>query len=812
MYFFQSLISWGRDCCGIPADDTVADDGQTDTLTVAIAGNPNSGKTTLFNALTGARQKIGNWHGVTVERKEGGFDHAGSRISVIDLPGVYALTVMAGTDAIDERIGRDCILSGEADVLVNIVDATNLERNLCLTAHLVEMRVPMVVALNMTDVAARLGIDIDAALLARRLGCPVVPMVASKGKGIAELKAALQEVATTKTLPTARPEYDPPIEQAIARLQEATTDVAKNRDLDARWLAVKLLEGEGIARREMQGADEPLLAEVLSRLYGDSAEEPDTLIAEERIACAHRLVRDVIKHHAPIGRTLSDRVDQVVLHNIAGPIIFLFVIYLMFLFTINLAGAFIDFFDLAFGTVFVKGTRVVMQAGGAPAWMIVLLADGVGGGIRIVSTFIPIIGFLYLFLSALEDSGYMARAAFLTDRFMRAVGLPGKAFVPLIVGFGCNVPAIMAARTLDNPHDRIVTVLMAPFMSCGSRLAVYALFAAAFFPTGGQNMVFALYVIGITAAILTGMAVKRTILLGDSMPFVMELPAYHLPSLKGVLINTLNRLKAFVSGAVKIIVGVVVILSFLNAMGTDGTFGGKSGDQSALSAIGRTIVPMFSPMGISSDNWPATVGIFTGIFAKEAVVGTLDALYTGLAQSEEAAAQQALGAGHSTGGFDFLGDLEKAIMTVPRNISGLAGAFLDPLGMSVGDIEKIDVAAAQQGVGKGTFGAMVQRFDGRIGAFAYLLFILLYTPCMASMGTIAREVGGKWATFIALWTFGFAYSAAVGTYQLATFMRHPVASIVWLCVIATAVFAAFTGLRIVGSIQARQDSFETGDD
>jgi len=562
----------------------------------------------------------------------------------------------------------------------------------------------------------------------------------------------------------------------------------------------------------VQDEAEPVLSEILSQFDGDEDDDLDILIAEGRFACASLMVRDVVQRHTHPARTLSDRIDRLVLHWLAGPAIFLVVIYLMFLFTINLAGAFIDFFDIAFGTVFVEGTRAVMQAGGAPVWMIVLLADGVGGGVRIVSTFIPIIGFLYFFLSALEDSGYMARAAFLTDRFMRAMGLPGKAFVPLIVGFGCNVPAIMATRTLDQSRDRIVTVLMAPFMSCGSRLAVYALFAAAFFPTGGQNMVFALYLIGISAAVLTGMAVKRTILLGDVTPFVMELPAYHVPSLKGVLINTLYRLKAFVSGAVKIIVAVVVILSFLNSLGTDGSFGSQNSAKSTLSAIGRTIVPMFEPMGISSDNWPATVGIFTGIFAKEAVVGTLDALYTGLAQSESAASKQMLGMRPSSDEFDFLDGLGRAFMTIPENISGLAGAFTDPLGINVGDIASTEAAATQQGVEKGTFGAMVQRFDGRIGAFAYLLFILLYTPCMASMGTIVREVGGKWATFIAFWTFGFAYSAAVGTYQLATFSRHPVASVVWVCVIAAAVFAAFTGLRIAGGIHARQTPAGAGDD
>ena len=807
MNLFRSFKSMGRDCCDTSGDQTVIADSPANAYTIAIVGNPNCGKTTLFNALTGARQKVGNWPGVTVDRKAGRFSDGGQTVTVIDLPGIYSLAVMPGTDAIDERIGRDYILSGEPDVIVNIVDATNLERHLYLTVQLLEMQVPMVVALNMTDVAEQLGVEVDTELLAKRLGCPVVPMAASQGFGVDEIRVALRAAAKSLTPPSMRPDYGTMIEPAIARLEKVSGSIAEERGLDSRWLAVKLLEGEGIARRVTQGAADLVLSSVVSEFQSAGAEDADVLIADGRFSYANGTAREAVRRRGHMARTLSDRIDRLILHRWAGPAIFLAVIYMMFLFTINLAGAFIDFFDIAFGTVFVEGTRAVMRAGGAPMWLTVLFADGVGGGIQIVATFIPIIGFLYLFLSALEDSGYMARAAFLTDRFMRAVGLPGKAFVPLIVGFGCNVPAIMAARTLDQARDRIVTVLMAPFMSCGARLAVYALFAAAFFPSGGQNVVFALYLIGIAAAVLTGMAVKRTVLMGDVTPFIMELPAYHVPSLKGVLINTWNRLKSFVFGAGKIIVAVVVILSFLNSLGTDGSFGNQDSEKSSLSAIGRTIVPVFEPMGINDDNWPATVGIFTGIFAKEAVVGTLNALYSGLAESN-----QAPDAAGPAGDFDFLGGLGDAALSIPKNIAGLAGAFLDPLGIDIGDVSSTETAAEEQGVDTGTFGAMVQRFDGRIGAFVYLLFILLYTPCVAAMGTIAREIGARWATFVAFWTFGFAYGASVGTYQLVTFAQHPATSMVWLVVIVVAAFAALTGLRIAGGFYARRAPAGAGDD
>ncbi len=804
MNLFRPLQLAGRNCCD-PADENgpIAD-SPTDSYTIAIVGNPNCGKTTLFNVLTGAHQKVGNWPGVTVDRKAGKFREKGRTVSVIDLPGVYSLAVIPGTDAIDERIGRDYILSGEPDVIVNIVDATNLERHLYLTAQLLEMQVPMVVALNMTDIAKQMGIEVDAAALAKRLGCPVVSMVAAEGKGVAELKVAVNSIVRDSALPSGRVDYGPVIEPALARLFKVVSGVAEHKGLDARWLSVKLLEGEGIARRVTQGAADLLLSSLISEFEKVGAEDPDVLIADGRFGFAHQIAREVVRRRGHVTRTLSDRIDRFVLNRWLGPVLFFAVIYGMFLFTINLGGAFIDFFDIAVGVLFVDGTRTVLEAMSMPEWLVVLLADGVGGGIQIVATFIPIIGFLYLFLSVLEDSGYMARAAFLTDRFMRSVGLPGKAFVPLIVGFGCNVPAIMAARTLDNARDRIVTVLMAPFMSCGARLAVYALFAAAFFPSGGQNIVFALYIIGIAAAVVTGVIVKRTILLGEPTPFIMELPAYHVPRLRDVCIHAWNRLKTFIFGAGKVIVIVVVIMSFLNSLGTDGTFGNQDSDKSTLSAIGRVIVPVFEPMGIESDNWPATVGIFTGIFAKEAVVGTLNALYSGLAESEEVAA-----GAEADGGSSLLAGLGEAVMSIPENFVGLAAAITDPLGLDIGDVSSTDVAAEEQGVSTGTFGAMAERFNGGIGAFAYLLFILLYTPCVAAMGAIVREVGGRWATFVGLWTFGFAYAAAVATYQAGTFAAHPTESILALGAVALGFIGAIAGLRIAGQISQRIEMNKT---
>jgi ferrous iron transport protein B len=386
----------------------------------------------------------------------------------------------------------------------------------------------------------------------------------------------------------------------------------------------------------------------------------------------------------------------------------------------------------------------------------------------------------------------MARAAFVMDRFMRSIGLPGKSFVPLIVGFGCNVPAVMATRTLEARRDRLMTMAMAPFMSCGARLPVYALFAAAFFPVGGQNIVFGLYIIGIAIAVLTGLAMKSTLLQGKATPFIMELPPYHLPTVMGVLLRTWDRTRSFIVNAGKIIVPMVMVLNLLNTIGTDGSYGNEDSNNSVLSAIGRTIAPAFSPMGMSEDNWPAAVGIFTGVLAKEAVVGTLDSLYEGLAKSDAAAAGLPVEAEEE---FDFWGGINSAIATIPANLKDAMGSWADPAGLDVGDVSSIEAAAEEQEVSSGTFGAMVARFDGGAGAFAYLLLILLYFPCTAAIAAIYRETNIGWTLFIAGWTTGVAYIAATVFYQSAIFSRHPGVSLAWITGMLTIFISVLLILR-----------------
>jgi len=343
--------------------------------------------------------------------------------------------------------------------------------------------------------------------------------------------------------------------------------------------------------------------------------------------------------------------------------------YAMFMFTINIGGAFVDFFDGIFKAIFVDGFSAVLNAIHTPDLLRIILANGLGGGIEIVATFIPIISALYLFLSAVEDSGYMARAAFVMDRFMRNIGLPGKAFVPLIVGFGCNVPAVMATRTLENERERKLTILMNPFMSCGARLPVYALFVAAFFPTNGQNLVFLLYLIGITVAILTGLLMKRTILSGDSSGFMMELPPYHLPTVKGILLRAWDRVRLFIKEAGQVIVVMVLIINVLSSIGTNGSINSTQPNHSVLAAISKTATPVFAPMGIQPDNWPAVLGVISGVLAKEVVVGTLDTLYSQLAREDTNDTTKKKV-------FHFWPAIDAAIATVPRNLAAVAKPLL----------------------------------------------------------------------------------------------------------------------------------------
>ena len=750
-----------------------------ETKIIGLLGNPNCGKTTLFNALTGANQHVGNWPGVTVERKEGSYRYHGKNINatyditLVDLPGVYSIDAGDTTTALDELVARDYLLSGEADLIVNIIDASNLERNLYLTTQILETGVPMVIALNMMDLAQKREIRIDPEKLSERLDCPVIPICAHTGKGVTHFSDTIAWTLAEPTIPKTYVPYPPIVEEALEDLVCALETQAV-KQTNARWFALNLLQYDD---RLLPDLGEDLLQRIARhrhRIHQTLGEDTDLLIADSRYTWIRNIIEGEMERTNVVKQTVSDRIDRLVLNRWLGIPIFMVVMYLMFLVSINVGGAFIDFFDIGVGTIFVGGTAHLLEQIQAPGWLTGLLADGVGGGIQTTATFIPQIGLLFVFLAILEDSGYLARAAFVMDRLMRLIGLPGKSFVPMMVGFGCNIPGIMATRTLENRRDRLMTILMNPFMSCGARLPVYALFCAAFFPTNGQNIVFVMYVTGLIAAIFTGLVMKNTLFRGEAAPFVMELPPYHIPKFKGILIRAWERLKAFITRAGKMIAIVVVILGLINSVGVDGSFGKQDSQDSILSAFSRTITPVFTPMGIERENWPATVGLFTGVFAKEVMVGTMDSIYTQLAEEEAGGAEEAEA-------FDFWGGMGEAFASIPANLADLTNQVLDPIGVGIlSDTGDLEAAAESQEVNYTTFGQMAARFGSTTAAIAFLLFVLLYFPCVAATAAVYRETNLGWTIFVGAWTTGIAYWVAVFYYQLMTLNQHPASAIAWL--------------------------------
>lgn len=737
-------------------------------LTIGVIGNPNSGKTTFFNALTGTKQRVGNWPGVTVERKTGRYQYEHCTVNLVDTPGIYSLA----TASIDEEVARNYLLSGEADLFVNIVDASNIERNLYLTSQLLEMHIPMLIILNKMDDARKRHIKIDIERLSNVLGCTIIPATLKKGTNINELKNAINTAALKPQVPVSRDIYASVIKEAINELQPLLEANAGKHHLNAYWLAAKLLENDP----QVMSLVDPGIIEkkwaLQDAIERQLEEDSDILIASAHYSFVSRAAKECVIKGNQAGASISDRIDQITLSRYFGIPMFLFAMYLLFLFTINLGGAFIDFFDIFTGAIFVDGFSRLLGSLHAPEWLIAILANGVGGGIQTMATFIPPIGFMFLALSLLEGSGYMARATFVMDRFMRAIGLPGKSFIPMLVGFGCNVPAIMATRTLEDQRERTLTIMMNPFISCGARLPVYALFAAAFFPMTGQNLIFILYLVGIGVAVLTGLVLKHTLLQGEITPFVMELPPYQIPSVKSIAINSFDRLKSFLFNAGQVLIPIITLLALLNSMGTDGSFGNENSEKSVLTSISKVLTPALAPIGISEENWPATVGIFTGIFAKEAIVGTLDSLYGNM--------DTAAGNKEPDAEFDLRASLGEAFKSIPANLSGLGQSLRDPVGVSLGDINNKESAAAEQNVHVGTYSSMLALFGGKVAAFSYLLFVLLYFPCSATIAAVYSETNLRWTLFIGFWTTYMAYFVATIFYQAATFDIHPATSLIWI--------------------------------
>jgi ferrous iron transport protein B len=653
-------------------------------LTIAIAGNPNCGKTALFNALTGARQHVGNWPGVTVEKKEGYFELGDRQIRLVDLPGTYALFA----NAEDERAAVDYLLSREASLIINIVDATNLERNLFLTSQLADMHIPMVIAVNMMDIAENRGIQLDLDELSDVYGVPCIPLSAVSEKSVTNFISQMGHVLASPMPLPKQMVYGDKIEEAVKVLELKVATVAKLLATDARWVALMYLGNQNSYADKFAEAGVKINKADVTKILG---EEPEFAMAENRYSISHSVAGKAIVA-AREKKTFSDKLDAVLLNRWAALPIFLVIMYLVFWVAVTIGSAFIDFFDVLFGAIFVDGLGYVLtDVLHAPGFVSAILADGIGAGIQTVSTFIPVIFFMFLCLSFLEDSGYMARAAFVADRFMRFLGLPGRAFVPMMVGFGCGVPGIMGSRVLESKRERFLTIFLVPFMSCGARLPVYALFAAAFFGKMAGTVVFLLYLAGVLFAIAYGLFLKKSLFQGQASNFVMELPPYHLPKFKSLMIHCWQRLRDYIWRAGKVITLAVAVLGFLNSFGIvekmyvdvngteteivkseDGyqmvkeneegeaenvalpegfvvdeskvvksnefTAGNGDSENSLLSTIGKAITPVFEPFGVEKENWPASVSLFTGLLAKEAVIGTMNSLYSMVGENAEAPA------------------------------------------------------------------------------------------------------------------------------------------------------------------------------
>ncbi len=586
------------------------------SLKIALAGNPNSGKTTLFNALTGSTQYVGNWPGVTVEKKEGRLRRQKNDVIIVDLPGIYSLSPYT----LEEVVARDFILNEKPDAIINIVDASNLERNLYLTTQMVELGVPVVVALNMIDIVQKRGDVIDYAALEKSFGCPVVPISAAKNTGLDALVDKALSLAGRTPTPQA---FSKEVESALTKISEAVSAEKTLLGYNPRWLSVKLFERDEdllkkVTLSEALAAQVESITAAVETALDDDAE---SIVTNERYEAVSSVLSGAYKKKARPRLSASDKIDRVLTNRwLALPIFFL-IMWGVYYVSIQTVGDWtIGWVEELIGWVS-GGVEGLLVGWGASAWVLSLVVDGIFGGVGAVLVFVPQLMILYLFISILEDVGYMARVAFIMDRIFRRFGLSGKSFIPMLIGTGCSVPAVMASRTIENENDRKMTIMLTPFIPCGAKLPVFALFVAMVFSEStwvGPSM----YLVGIVMVILSGLILKRTKLFkGKPAPFVMELPAYKPPRVKGVLIHMWEKGKSFIIKAGTVIFIACAVLWFLQSFSFSFQYlAPEQIDQSILASIGKVIAPIFAPLGFG--NWMSAIASLTGLVAKEVVVST----------------------------------------------------------------------------------------------------------------------------------------------------------------------------------------------
>ena len=699
------------------------------SLTIALAGNPNSGKTSVFNAMTGARQQVGNWPGVTVEKKVGTLTRRGHRIRVIDLPGTYSLTAYSQ----EERITRSFLIEERPDVVIHVVDSGNLVRNLYLTVQLLELGVDLVMDLNMWDEFGESGAQLDLEKLHRMTGAPIVPTVGHRGEGVEELlDAALDLVEEREEHHRHIPiSYGPHIDDVlseIAGLLEGHREILGSYPL--RWAAIKLLERDPEVLRLLAGDDEArtqlrsavdAAARHIAAATGADAEK---VISEGRYGYIEGALREALTEVVADRMELSRRIDAILTNRLLGYPVFFVLMWLLFQATFTLGA-----YPMRWIGTIVARLSEGLGAALPESLLAELAVDGILGGVGSVAVFLPNIAILFLGVAFLEDSGYMARAAFLMDRVMHGLGLHGKSFIPMLMGFGCSVPAVMAARTLESQRDRVLTILLVPLMSCSARLPVYLLIAGTFFAERAGSVIFTIYVIGIAAALGVGRLLGATIFRSAPSPFVMELPPYRLPTARGLLIHTWERSKIYLKKMGGVILVASIVLWFLGsfprgvdavgspeseiaalrsegtelalerAAAAEGMLAAKRVENSYIGRAGRAVAPAFKPLGFT---WQMGVALGTGFVAKEVVVSTLGVLY---APGTEGAS------------------LSDALRNPAHGITPLA-------------------------------------------AFAFMVFVLLYTPCIVTVAAVRREAGAKWMWFSIGYQLALAWVVSFAVFQV----------------------------------------------